>query len=62
MGDSTFTPRTVYNSNALRHLNIAIAHLSLAATEFEIAQQKEQAVEADRILDNAAKLQKQVSK
>lgn len=52
----------VKNSGALENLNIAIAHLTLAATYFGQKDQTEQEKAAEVLLDSAINLRKQVTK
>ena len=54
--------KPVRNSGALENLNIAIAHLTLAATHFSQKDQTEQEKAADILLDSAISLRKQVTK
>ena len=54
--------KPVKNSGALENLNIAIAHLTLAAVYLAQKDQTEQAAAADVLLDSAINLRKQVTK
>jgi hypothetical protein len=54
--------KPVRNPGALEDLNIAIAHLTLAATHFGQKDQTEQETAADILLDSACNLRKQVTK
>ena len=53
--------KPVRNPNALRNLSTAIAYLSLAAIDFQVRDQGEQAKAADVLLDSAINLRKQVT-
>jgi hypothetical protein len=55
------SPARVRNSGALANLNGAIAQITLAAVYFENAGHTKQEKAADRLLDLACELQKQVS-
>lgn len=54
--------KPVKKSGALENLNIAIAHLTLAATHFGQKDQAEHEKAADVLLDSAINLRKQVTK
>jgi hypothetical protein len=54
--------KPVKNSGAYENLNVAIAHLILAATHFGQKDQIEQEAAADTLLDSAINLRKQVTK
>ena len=54
--------KPVRNPEALRNLQIAIAHLNLASVDFCWKDQTEQEKAADILLDSACNLRKQVTK